>query len=452
MKWRIIYHLMRADFLERVRSNSFLGMLLFTIFVTYIFIPAPESIQIAGLQLGGYRSTYNSAWIGSMTTLLMGEFFLLFAFYFLKGATERDRRTGVGQIIATTPITKSDYTVGKWLSNITVIFAMVAVIIAASILLQFIRGEDYSLNLWALTSPFILVLLPALTVIAATAVLFDSIKWLHGALGNVLFFFIAYPILTLLLDLAGSNIIYPSIYHACAAQFSDCNPTRQIDAGMPPLSGLPIFQYDGIPWTFTVIAGRLGVIFLGAMIALLASRFFDRFDPANAETRLPDIFARQTKPKNATLSGTFATESAPISPIKTVTLTPISPSPPSSGWRIFRQLLKAEIKLTFKALAVGLSPPRHLTVGMGLAADSLVCTGNTRSASPHRAGHLFCAFFIATAIACYLACRDFDLSGNGKWHPHTASIRRSMDKSVSLAYRRDVYSIPCAGDGHLEWR
>ncbi len=107
---RVVYHLMRADFLERVRSYGFLGMLLFTIFVTYLFIPAPESIQIAGLELGGYRSIYNSAWIGSMTTLLMGEFFLLFAFYFLKGSLERDRQTGVGQIIATTPITKSIFT------------------------------------------------------------------------------------------------------------------------------------------------------------------------------------------------------------------------------------------------------------------------------------------------------------------------------------------------------
>jgi hypothetical protein len=345
MKWRMTYHLMRADFLERVRSYGFLGMLLFTIFVTYIFIPAPESIQIAGLELGGYRSLYNSAWIGSMTTLLMGEFFLLFAFYFLKGSIERDRQTGVGQIIATTPITKSAYTLGKWLSNVAVITAMVAIIIAASAALQFIRGEDTTLNLWALASPFILVLLPALMVIAATAVLFDSVNWLRGALGNVLFFFIAYPLLTLLLDLAGNSIIYPSIYQACAAQFSGCNPTRQIDAGLPPLMGLPIFQYDGVHWTLGIIAGRLGIILIGALIALLASRFFHRFDPAKDGTSSSNVGKRQVA-----ASSEISSERAPISPIKTVTLTPILSRPHPNAWQGYGQLIKAEIKLIFKGV------------------------------------------------------------------------------------------------------
>ena len=101
---RTLFHLMRADFLERVRSYGFLALLLFTIFLTYLFIPEINAIQIAGLNLGGYRAVYNSAWIGTMTTLLMGEFFLLFSFYLLKGSVERDRRTGVGQILAATPL------------------------------------------------------------------------------------------------------------------------------------------------------------------------------------------------------------------------------------------------------------------------------------------------------------------------------------------------------------
>ncbi len=340
---RVVYHLMRADFLERVRSYGFLGMLLFTIFVTYLFIPAPESIQIAGLELGGYRSIYNSAWIGSMTTLLMGEFFLLFAFYFLKGSLERDRQTGVGQIIATTPITKSIYTFGKWLSNVAVITSMVAIIIAASAALQFVRGEDYSLNLWALASPFILVLLPALTSIAATAVLFDSVNWLRGSLGNVLFFFIVYPLLTLLLDLAGNWIIYPSIYQACAMQFSGCTPERQIDIGLAPLLGLPIFQYDGIHWTLGVIAGRLGIIMVSALIALLAARFFHRFDPAKDGTSSPNMGKNQV----VAISEVPA-ERASTSSIKNVTLTPLLPRQHLSAWQASHQLIRAETKLIFK--------------------------------------------------------------------------------------------------------
>ncbi len=340
MNGRTIYHLMRADFLQRVRSYSFLAMLLFTIFVTYLFVPAPESIQIAGLQLGGYRAVYNSAWIGSMTTLLMGEFFLLLAFYFLKGTVERDRQTGVGQIIAATPISKRAYILGKWLSNVAVIAAMVAIIIAAAAVLLWIRGEADGLDLWALVSPFLLVLLPALMVIAAAAVLFDSVNWLRGALGNVLFFFIAYPILTLSLDLAGNHIIYPSIYQACAAQFSGCNPTRQIDAGLPPLLGLPTFRYAGVPWTLGVVAGRLGLVVVALLIVLAAAWFFHRFDPARAETRLPKLVLRRRKARPAAVGEAWAAGAA--------RLTPLPAHARAGAWRSYWQLLKAEVKLTFK--------------------------------------------------------------------------------------------------------
>lgn len=348
---RTIYHLMRADFLERVRSYSFLAMLLFTIFVTYLFIPAPESIQVAGLQLGGYRAKYNSAWIGSMTVLLMGEFFLLFAFYFLRGATERDRRTGVGQILAATPMTRLVSALGKWWSNVAVIGAMVAIIIAAAAALQFIRGEENTLDLWALLTPFLFVLLPALIVIAAATVLFDCVNWLRGTVGNILFFFIAYPILTLTLDLAGNTILYPSIYQACAAQFSGCNPTRQIDAGMPPLQGLPIFQYEGVPWSPAIIAGRLGLIVAGALIALLAAWAFQRFDPAKEGLWRPAIFTRRAKPGPVFHTGSqHAPETTPGPPFRPGKLTTIPRYPPSNPSGIFWRILGAEARLTFKGI------------------------------------------------------------------------------------------------------
>ena len=239
----LLYHIMRADFLERVRGYHFLVMMLFTIALTYLFIPALNANQIVGLELGGYRGVYNSAWIGGMVAMLMGEFFPIFAFYLLKGSINLDRRTGVGQILATTPMSKLTYTVGKWLSNIAVIAAMTGMIVISAGALQLMRGEDLSLNLWTLSAPFLLVLMPALVVIAAVAVLFDSSNQLRGGLGNVIFFFVAMPILYLLLDLPGANLIYPSMYQACAAQFSGCTLNRQIDAGLPPLiilSGISI--------------------------------------------------------------------------------------------------------------------------------------------------------------------------------------------------------------------
>ena len=49
------------------------------------------------------------------------------AFYLVKNAIERDKQTGVGQIIATTPLSKPLYTLGKAFSNFVFLALMVAV-------------------------------------------------------------------------------------------------------------------------------------------------------------------------------------------------------------------------------------------------------------------------------------------------------------------------------------
>lgn len=341
---RVLYHLARADFIERVRSYGFLALLLFTVFLTYLFIPEINAVQIAGLNLGGYRAIYNSAWIGTMTTLLMGEFFLLFSFYLLKGSIERDRRTGVGQILATTPMTKAMYTLGKWLSNVAVVTTMVLAIIASSALLQLLRAEDPHINLWALASPFFIVLFPALTVIAAAAVLFDCIPFLRGGIGNVLFFFIAYPFITLSLDLQGNTILYLSIFQACATQFTNCNSTRQIDLGMPPLADFPAFHYNGVIWLPSIVISRLAIVLIGVLIALLAAWFFHRFDPAKSDKTFFWNFSSKRTPAPQTESAA----STLTLPHQATRLSPLAPASHPSSFTLLTHLFAAELRLTFK--------------------------------------------------------------------------------------------------------
>jgi len=98
---RIIYHLARADFLERVRRYSFLIMLGLAAFLGY-----QVAIGNISVQLKEYRGEFNSAWVGSMMSLVTTFFLGWFAFYLVKGSVTRDRETGVGQIMATTPLTR----------------------------------------------------------------------------------------------------------------------------------------------------------------------------------------------------------------------------------------------------------------------------------------------------------------------------------------------------------
>ena len=115
--WRTLYHITRADFLERTRRYSFLITVGVTIYLAYLYLP-PSNASYVTFGLGNYRGVYNSAWVGSVIAALCIVQLALVSFYLIKNAIERDFTTGVGQIIATTPLSKLQYTFGKMLSNL----------------------------------------------------------------------------------------------------------------------------------------------------------------------------------------------------------------------------------------------------------------------------------------------------------------------------------------------
>jgi putative Mn2+ efflux pump MntP len=192
---RALFHLVRADFLERVRRYSFLVVLGLTIYAGYFAVP-PLDANYAILCLGDpfhgyYRGVYNSAWIGAVVAWLASVLLSLFGFYLIKNAVERDQWTRVGHIIAATPISKFLYTLGKWFSNLAVLSAIVVLMILSAGVMQLIRGEDPRVDSWALVSTSLFVTLPATAMVAALAILFETIPGLRGGFGNIVYFIAA---------------------------------------------------------------------------------------------------------------------------------------------------------------------------------------------------------------------------------------------------------------------
>jgi len=262
---RVLYHLMRADFFERARRYSFLITLGLTIFAAYIYLP-PSDANYQTLGLGGYRGVYNSAWVGGAVSVLCSALSSLPAFYLVKNAVDRDEQTRVGQIIATTPLSKPLYTLGKAFSNFVFLSVMVGVIALAAGAMQLIRAEVFHIDLWALFSPFIFFVLPAMAVIAALAILFETITFLRGTFGNAV-----YAILWLVLlivsaasmpspqritepanDLWGIQIIVSSRLNDTAIAFPDYQGSLAIGA-VTLQAPLQTFTWDGIHWTSKII-------------------------------------------------------------------------------------------------------------------------------------------------------------------------------------------------------
>jgi hypothetical protein len=154
-----------------------------------MFVP-PLDAGYSTVDINGHRGVYNSAWIGAQLTLLVCAFLGLAGFYLVKSAIDRDRRTGVGQLLAATPLSRVGYTLSKALSNLAVLASMVGVVVVCSAVLQWVRGENAHIDLVALALPHVLITLPFLALVAAMAVLFEALPVFRGGIGNVAWFFL----------------------------------------------------------------------------------------------------------------------------------------------------------------------------------------------------------------------------------------------------------------------
>ena len=296
---RVIHHLARADFLERVRRYSFLVMLGLAAFLGY-----QVAIGNVTIRLNEYRGEFNSAWVGSMMALMNTFFVGWFGFYLVKGSVARDRETGVGQILATTPLTRPLYTFGKWVSNFSVLLAMVTVVMFTSIPIQLLAGEDTRINVIAISEPFIFIALPIMALVAALAVLFESIPFLQGGFGNLAYFILFITSLPISMSLTsrypayeplGMGLLMQSMGTAAREQFPAY--TSGFVLGDPgTITGF--FKWSGVDWTADIVMARFSFLGVAVLLTLISAIFFDRFDPSRsrpgrAKTRISTSVPRQ---------------------------------------------------------------------------------------------------------------------------------------------------------------
>jgi len=342
---RVIYHLARADFFERVRRYSFLVMLGLVVFLGY-----QTAIGNMALELGQYRGEFNSAWVGAMMSLIATFFIGWFGFYLIKGSVARDRETGAGQIMATTPLTRPLYLIGKWLSNFAVLMSMVTVLALGAIVIQFLQGENTQINLFTFLSPFVFIVMPLMALVAAAAVLFEAVSFLQGGFGNIVYFFAFITFLPLFMENptlkqypafepTGLGILASEMGKAVTAIYPEYNGDFSLGGGI--VKATKVFTWKGVHWTPEIILARFSLLALAILLILVATLFFDSFDPSHSRPR---------RIKNAAADST-PTPASTSQALPNVQLTPLTLSP--LGNKVanrfsFFNVLIAELKLLLK--------------------------------------------------------------------------------------------------------
>src|SRR5208283_4882953 len=210
------------------------------------------------------------------------------------------------------------------------------------IVMQLIQGEDRQIHLWALLSPFFFLALPAMAVVSALAVTFETIPFLRAGLGNVLYFFLWIAMLSVPIatgnysaDLGGISIVQQST--RVAAHSPQGGTSFALNAGSfdKPVG---IFQWDGVTWTVGILFTRLLVLGFALLLTVLASVFFNRFEAA------PALRGSKALPSPVSYPDFANCQTPSPTPVR-LTLSPLVNSAPRGR---FLTILSAELKLMLK--------------------------------------------------------------------------------------------------------
>ncbi|MEU9796554.1 hypothetical protein AB0E27_39380 [Streptomyces sparsogenes] len=328
-----------ADFRERARRPAYALTLAAAVGLGCLAVPTAGAHWVI-LQVGDYRGVYNSAWTGVATALAGALWLTLGGFYVVRGTVARDEATGVGRLLAATPLTRSGYLAAKFLSNAMVLASMAGVLALTAPVMQLARGESDTIDPGPLLLPFALITLPLVAVTAAAALLFDATPALRDGLGNVIWFFV-----WLAIALGGQGPGAPlggiGVHDVAASMRADLT-AHHVDLGGQEFSlgltfiehPLRTFDWGGFTPGADFVTGRVGLVLAACAAALLPALWFGRFDPARGG---------ESRPRPEGRPGDTPPPAPPTAPT-----TPVFTGPPRTVVRpggAFGRLLAGELRI-----------------------------------------------------------------------------------------------------------
>ena len=278
-----------ADFRIRFRRVSTVIVFLLLSAFAYLWIPAPSTGRTL-IQINGQRAIYNSGAIGMGTASLGMIFVGLFGFYVISNAIRRDVLTRCGVIAASTPMRSGEYLLAKFLGNLAFLATFLCGFMLSSMAMLLVRGEA-RIEPLVFIEQYLLLTPPAIVFVSAISVLFESIRWLSGKLGDVLYFFVWMTVIGLVVanettrgginwarcfDFTGFGFMIDQMQrtlhtNSVSIGASDFDPTK------------PTIVFQGLTLTREWIFPRLVSLFAPLLLLPVAALFFHRFDPVRTK-------------------------------------------------------------------------------------------------------------------------------------------------------------------------
>jgi hypothetical protein len=222
-----------------------------------------------------------------MGTASLGMIFVgLFGYYVISNAIRRDVVTRCGVIAASTSMRTGEYLLGKFLGNLAFLATFVFGFMLSSMVMLAVRGEA-RLEPLVFIEQYLLLTPAAIVFVSAVAVLFESIPWLSGKFGDVVYFFLWSTVIGVVVanetshgrinwarcfDFTGFGFMIDQLQRTLHTQSvsigsSNFDPTK------------PTILFPGLTMTREWILPRLISLLAPLSLLPLAALFFHRFDP-----------------------------------------------------------------------------------------------------------------------------------------------------------------------------
>lgn len=298
--WRsTVLAIARSDLRQRARSPKYLAVALLVAYLA-------QSVTAGDVQLfigGGYTGVPNAAWFGGFVAVVGTTLLVLGGFSLVRGSITRDREPGLAQLVATAPVRTPTYLAGRWLGYFLVLATVTAALALATVAGFLLNGTG-PLDLFALVSPFLVITLPTMALVAAVAVCFEAIAPLARTLGTAIYVFgvlLAISVVSLLpepvFDLLGMVLVRESMLEAVPEAVAGLE--RLTFHIAQPGAGT-VFTWHGIDWGLVELGSRAPILAAALLFWGVAILGFDRF---RADAGLAGLF--DALPELPTISGSF---------------------------------------------------------------------------------------------------------------------------------------------------
>jgi hypothetical protein len=281
-----LYALLRTECVLRLRRAA--TGALFLLLCTSAYLLMPDTTQgNAVFKIGEARVLLTSA-ATSLASALTGSLLLgLFGFYLISNSITRDSRTGVGSLIATTPVGSATYLAGKFFGNAIYLGIVVTGFMVACMGMHLLRGEG-PLEPFTFLATFGMIFLPLIFAVAAFALLFESVRFLSGRAGDVLYFLVWILLMSLPAaavtqkeSLGWLTYFDVTSLGLAISEVARVARTTHFSIGISPFNAaLPPVVFPGISWSSDILDSRFAASLLALPLLALALAGFRRFDPS----------------------------------------------------------------------------------------------------------------------------------------------------------------------------